>query len=87
MYTDSFSHLSHGFGNLGIIYSLKIGITVKEKEDGNYKISMRSAGDADVSAVCANFGGGGHKAAAGCTVSGTLEEVERAVVTAAGEAI
>ena len=69
------------------IEGVKIGITVKEKEDGNYKISMRSAGDADVSAVCANFGGGGHKAAAGCTVSGTLEEVERAVVTAAGEAI
>ena len=32
-----------------------------------FRVSMRSACDFDVSAVCANFGGGGHRRAAGCT--------------------
>ncbi len=69
------------------IEGVKIGITLKEKEDGVFKISMRSSGNIDVSAVCAKFGGGGHKAAAGCSVKGTPEEAEKAVLTVAGAAL
>ena len=36
-------------------------ITFREKEKGNFKISMRSSGDIDVSALCKHFGGGGDK--------------------------
>jgi len=32
--------------------------------------------------VCALLGGGGHAAAAGCTVSGTLVEAEAAILDA-----
>lgn len=69
------------------IEGVVIGITIREKDNGNFRISMRSAGDVDVSAVCAKFSGGGHKAAAGCTVTGTAEEVKEKVVHAAGAAL
>ena len=39
-----------------------------------YKISMRSNGRVDVSAVAVKFGGGGHVRAAGCTMSGTYHD-------------
>jgi phosphoesterase RecJ-like protein len=39
-----------------------------------WQISLRSIG-VDVSAVAAEFGGGGHRQAAGCTIAGTAEEV------------
>ena len=47
------------------IEGVVIGITIREKDNGNFRVSMRSSGEKDVSAVCAAFGGGGHKAAAG----------------------
>lgn len=46
-----------------------------EKAPGVWKVSMRSEDSVDVSALCASFGGGGHKKAAGCTIEGTKEEV------------
>ena len=39
-----------------------------------WQISLRSIG-IDVSAVAAEFGGGGHRQAAGCTIAGPAEEV------------
>lgn len=42
------------------------GITMKQQEDGLYKISLRTHEPLDASAVCAVLGGGGHKRAAGC---------------------
>jgi phosphoesterase RecJ-like protein len=49
----------------------KISFVVKETTNtpGSYRVSMRSVGDLDVSVICAKFGGGGHKAAAGCNVT------------------
>ncbi len=43
---------------------------------GGYKVSMRSRGTMDVSHICALFGGGGHRNAAGCTIEGNLGQVE-----------
>ena len=39
-----------------------------------FRVSMRSASEFDVSAVCALFGGGGHKNAAGARYKGKLSE-------------
>jgi len=36
---------------------------------------LRSKGAVDVGAVAASLGGGGHRAAAGCFVSGSLDDV------------
>lgn len=40
-----------------------------------YKASLRCLPQYDVSSVCAAFGGGGHKLAAGCTIAGAREQV------------
>lgn len=39
-----------------------------------YKVSMRSNGRVNVSAVAVKFGGGGHVRAAGCTMNGTCHD-------------
>ena len=48
---------------------VKVAILMREKDDGTYKISTRSACEIDVSKICAIFGGGGHSGAAGCSVT------------------
>jgi phosphoesterase RecJ-like protein len=45
----------------------------KQNTGNEYRVSMRSKGDVDISAVAKEFGGGGHKNAAGCTVTGAIE--------------
>ncbi len=40
-----------------------------------YKVSLRSNEAVDVSAVAAEFGGGGHKRAAGCTLKGSFHDI------------
>ena len=57
-----------------------MGITIREKEDGIFKISVRTNEGVDASAYCSKFGGGGHVAASGCTVEGTLETVKKALI-------
>jgi phosphoesterase RecJ-like protein len=41
---------------------------------------MRSKGDIDIGAVAKEFGGGGHKNAAGCTVSGAIDALQKTFV-------
>lgn len=64
------------------VEGVEVGVTIKEKSENEYKVSMRSANDVNVSAICQTLGGGGHIKAAGCLVKGTLEEVKIAVVEA-----
>jgi phosphoesterase RecJ-like protein len=47
---------------------------------GEVRVSMRSKYDVDVRQVAGAFGGGGHKNAAGFTVTGSLEEVRPRIV-------
>ena len=56
---------------------VKIAIFAREKDDGSFKISTRSACEIDVAKICNIFGGGGHAGAAGCSVS--PDEVDSAV--------
>lgn len=57
-----------------------MGITIREKEDGTFKISVRTNEGVDASKYCAVFGGGGHVAASGCTIEGTLDYVKKALI-------
>ena len=50
------------------------------QQSGQVRVSFRSKGDYDVSQVAAQFGGGGHKKAAGCTIQGTLEEATKQIL-------
>jgi phosphoesterase RecJ-like protein len=51
-----------------------VAAVVKEQRAGGWKVSLRSRGDTDVSAVAGTFGGGGHRLAAGYTSKATLDE-------------
>lgn len=62
-------------GLVGRARGHRVGITIRENPDGTSKISARCGPDFDVSALCAVFGGGGHKMAAGCNIH---EKPERA---------
>ena len=64
-----------------------VGVTLREKEDGNFKISVRTGTHADATAICSLLGGGGHVRAAGCTVEGNLLDAKNAVMAAIEQAI
>jgi phosphoesterase RecJ-like protein len=49
----------------------------KEIAPANYRVSIRSKGEVDVNRIANKFGGGGHKNAAGCTMTGAYPEVRR----------
>ena len=67
------------------IEGVKMGITMREKEGGVFKISVRTNDGIDASAFCAQFGGGGHPAASGCSIEGDLDTVKQQLITAAEE--
>ncbi len=62
-----------------------IGITIKQRHEEVYKLSVRTTEELDASAFCKNFGGGGHIRAAGCEIHGNLEQVKEKVLTAVKE--
>jgi phosphoesterase RecJ-like protein len=64
------------------IVGVEVAVSFREEEGGAFRLSFRSKGRVDVSAVAARFGGGGHHNAAGCTVPGTLAEVKKKVLEA-----
>lgn len=64
-----------------------IGITLRERRDGAYKVSLRTTDGYDASKLCALFGGGGHAAAGGCTIDGPLENAKQKIVEAACTAL
>jgi phosphoesterase RecJ-like protein len=64
---------------------VNLPLTVKEieavaffKEAGpdDWRVSMRSKGEIDVNAIAAEFGGGGHKNASGCSATGRFEDLK-----------
>lgn len=62
------------------IEGVLVGLTLKEKQEKLFRISVRTNEPADASKIAQMLGGGGHKNAAGCSVSGTLEEAVSAVL-------
>ena len=62
-----------------------VGITIRERKDGGHKLSLRGQPPVDCSAICEEFGGGGHKGAAGCAFDqGTVQEIKETIVAAVG---
>lgn len=62
------------------IEGVKIGITLRQKDEKIFKVSVRTNDGIDASSICARFGGGGHKAAAGCAIEGTVEQVKEIIL-------
>ena len=64
-----------------------VGITIKQRHENVYKLSVRTTDEMDASEFCSRFGGGGHIRAAGCEIEGTLEEVKSRVLDAVRETL
>ena len=58
------------------------GVTLRELRPGTVKVSVRTGPRVDACALCRILGGGGHHAASGATVEGTLDEARMAVLAA-----
>lgn len=60
---------------LRVTKGVEVAILVHETGIGEYKVSMRSNGDVNVSKIAVFFGGGGHIKAAGCSMKGSFYDV------------
>ena len=69
------------------VEGVKAGVTIKQTDDNKFKVSVRTYDPLDASAICKKLGGGGHKGAAGASVSGTLAEVKEMILKAVKEAM
>jgi len=58
----------------------KVGLLFREAPNGTVRVSLRSNQGIDVAGIARTFGGGGHPAAAGCTIESDLETAEKLVV-------
>lgn len=67
------------------IEGVRVGVTLREKEDGGWKVSLRARAPANASEICAKFGGGGHRGAAGCTLNLPLGEAKERMLRAVRE--
>jgi len=67
--TENFGGLARG------IKGVEVGIFALELEENVFKLSIRSKGKFIVNKAAKKFGGGGHKFAAGCVVTGKLQTI------------
>ena len=67
------------------IEGVRIGVMIREVEDGLGKISLRTEAPYDASKICGLLGGGGHAAAAGASVPGGITGAKKAILQALAE--
>lgn len=60
---------------LRLTKGVEVALLLQEIGDQEYKVSMRSNTEIDVSRIAVYFGGGGHVKAAGCTMRGSIHDV------------
>lgn len=74
--------------NLTLVVAGTLGAVIfVGQKTGGYKLSFRSRCGMDCNVVAKNFGGGGHKAAAGAFFDGSLEDAQAAVLPVVREAM
>ena len=69
--------IDHLIGVTGVEYA----VFFREIAPDVVKIGFRGRGNNDVTVVASRFGGGGHKAAAGCSCNGHLSDVVTSVLS------
>jgi len=67
---------------VGQLEGVHTAVTIRELKPGECKLSVRTQADLNASAVCRLLGGGGHAAAAGCSVMGTVAQAKAAILDA-----
>ena len=66
----------------GQVEGVETAVTIRELKPGECKLSVRTSGGLNATKVCALLGGGGHAAAAGCTVMGSVDDAKAAILDA-----
>ena len=69
------------------IEGVLVGAAIREQKNGTYKVSVRTNPPMNAAEICGKMGGGGHPAAAGCTLEGTLEENKATLMRFVEEAL
>lgn len=67
------------------VEGVQIGVTMRQRKEGGYKISLRTLPPMNAADICSRFGGGGHRGAAGCTIELPLDQARSRMVQAIGE--
>lgn len=67
---------------VGQLAGVHTAVTIRELRPGECKLSVRTGAGLDASKVCGLLGGGGHAAAAGCSVMGSVDDAKSAILTA-----
>ena len=67
------------------VEGVSIGITIKEKEDGICKVSVRTKEGISARRICSAYGGGGHECTGGCKIKGGVYEVKEKIVKLIGK--
>ena len=62
-----------------------VNVTIRELENGDSKVSVRSNPGISSQAICAVFGGGGHELAAGCTIHADPEKAQELLLSVIDE--
>ena len=72
---------TEGLVNLPLtVKEIEAVIFFKQERGDEYRISLRSKGNIDIGSIAKEFGGGGHRNAAGLTVSGPIEQVQKTLI-------
>lgn len=81
-----YEEYTHAIDIVRSIEGVELSIVLRQpNEENKFFLSMRSSSDADVSAICAVFGGGGHSKASGATFNADSIEVALAMIVAESE--
>lgn len=67
---------------VGQLEGVETSVTIRELRPGFCKLSVRTSGGLNASKVCALLGGGGHAAASGCEISGSVEDAGKVILHA-----
>lgn len=62
------------------IEGVEVGLTYRQQRDGSFRISVRTSGSIDACNIARRLGGGSHTRAAGCEISGNLDNAKHAVL-------
>ncbi|HWW82627.1 MAG TPA: bifunctional oligoribonuclease/PAP phosphatase NrnA [Vicinamibacterales bacterium] len=79
---------TEGLINLPLtVKEIQAVVFFKQIEGEQFRVSMRSKGEIDIGAVAKEFAGGGHKNAAGCSVTGAIDALQKLFIEKVGRAI
>lgn len=70
-----------------LLEGVDCGMILRELAEGKWKISLRTGARVNATLACGKLGGGGHAAAAGCTVGGTAAQARDAMLAAIAEVV